>query len=184
MEDDRWEYRIWAGADDLVPLSTRVAEAAEGEADAQYRTDVYLLGTDEAVSAKLRFGRVLEVKELLGTKGVAEHWLLAASAEPPFPGDVLQRLGLAAADAGSPDSLVAAAEAKGFRALAVRKHRRRFTLDGGEAEITDVMFEKKIFATIGIETPAYEACVAIAERLGLTEYENTDYGSFLRDQLR
>ncbi|MEE4209831.1 MAG: hypothetical protein V2I43_11250 [Parvularcula sp.] len=184
MKDDRWEYRIWAGADDLVPLTHRIVGAATADENAQYRTDTYLLGGEEMSSFKLRYRRVLEIKELLGTKGVAEHWFLAVRQEPPYSEDSLARLGLSASAGESPDAVVAAAEKAGMTALPVRKHRRRFSLSKGEAEITEAMFNGKIFTTIGIETPLYEACVEMAEQLGLTDYENVSYEAFLSGHLK
>lgn len=181
MAETRWEYRAWF-EDQAHPVS---ALAAAGEAgEALYRTDTYLLPSDPALSAKLRDGRLWEIKrcEQVLPDG-PERWSVLVSMPFPVVAEHLAALKLTLTGEGvvaKPDDLVTLLAGAGLRKIPVRKHRRQFMLDGVEAEIAEVLGGGIPPLTVGLECDDADRLMHVARQIGLAEHPNLDYGTALR----
>jgi hypothetical protein len=175
MQDERWEFRVWTRTEEAAE---KLARLAPEEAGAAYRTDTYLLISDDRLLVKIRSGQRFEVKRLLGTDGSLQHWRMECSLPFPLSGE-----GLPAAFPErryeTPPDLFKSLGAE-TPIVPIRKHRRRYVLDGAEAEVTSVISGQARFDTVGIEAPQQEACRRTADLLGIGDLPNTDYGAFLR----
>jgi len=180
MQAERWEHRVWFDGP-AEPLE-RLAREGE-EVGAEYRTDTYLLGPDAALLPKLRDNARFEVKRLLETKDGLERWRAETSLPFPVSGANVYRVlpGVPSESLRSPEALLAyAATLEGMRVVAVRKHRRRYALDEGEAEITMTQGGSLPAATLGIEAPDHDGAMALVRRLGTDPFPNRSYGTALR----
>jgi exopolyphosphatase/guanosine-5'-triphosphate,3'-diphosphate pyrophosphatase len=68
-----------------------------------------------------------------------------------------------------------AAPAGTVRAVAVHKHRVRYTVNGCTAEMSDVVADGKTIRTIAIESPDAAAVIEAVRSVGLGGYVNTSY---------
>ena len=179
MNEDRWERRAFLGgpsepARRLAALGTPLGDA--------YRTDTYLLTGDADLLPKLRGTARLEVKRRVEVRGGLERWVVeTAAAFPLAASDVAALLpGAPEAALTSPEALLRHAADAHLLVLPVRKHRRRFTLGGAEAEATGVIAGGRVAETVGIEAASYEEAEAAARTLGLLDLPNASYGDWLR----
>ncbi|GGY36102.1 hypothetical protein [Parvularcula lutaonensis] len=176
MRDDRWEYRIWpeSGAEKVARITSLLGQELKSE----YRSDVYFLTPAEHISAKIRGGKLFEVKELLENRGGCERWVKAV--EQPVSGSrTLDGLLGEAKETELGKALLEAAIGS-IAIVDVRKHRRLFQCGTSEVEATSVMVAGKRLDTLALESPSYEECSEIASKLGFMEQDNTDYGTVLR----
>ncbi len=183
MQDDRWEVRVFP-EEDAASITRAMTEGADGELEAGYRTDIYLLASDERLLPKIRGGELFEIKELIEEKGGCARWMMAVSAPFPVAGETLSAILPSAALMDDAKSLCRAGKEAGLQVIEVRKHRRLFAFGESRAEITDVMAEGRTWRSFGIETPQLEDCRELARSLHLADHENEDYGGFLRRTLR
>lgn len=177
MQDDRWEYRIWP--EDAALLSRTMADHADEELAAEFRTDHYLLPADDRINAKIRGGELFEIKELLETRQGAEHWMMVISQTFPVGAKSFEQLLGDARDMPTARALIDAAQ-ESLQVFEVRKHRRRFALGAAEGEIVSIMTGEHTASSLCIEAPDPETCLKLGEELGFAEFDNIGYGTYLR----
>jgi len=169
----RWEWRAF-GED--IAQAERHLTALQAERDHE-SDDLYVLSAGSDASVKLRDG-VVDVKELQRVRSDGlQQWLPVLKAPLPLDADsadlVLTTLGV-----GAPhrpihtiDELVAASP--GLRALLVHKRRRRYTVGGCMAELTDMSAAGRSIRTIAVEANDPELVSRTGRALGLDGHENT-----------
>jgi exopolyphosphatase / guanosine-5'-triphosphate,3'-diphosphate pyrophosphatase len=183
----RWEWRTFDA--DLGPAARSLAELTPDQVVES--SELYVVPAAGGDVVKVRDG-LMDVKHLhtVDADGL-EQWSPVMKA--PFPvsradvESVLEALGVRATAtlAGSTYSLAellaeVVAPHPALRAVEVHKNRRRFTLGGCMAELTDVNTEHGSTRTIAVESESAERVVAEVGRLGLFPRPNVNYGRALR----
>lgn len=176
MRDDRWEYRIWpeSGAEKVARITSLLGKELKSE----YRSDHYFLTSAENISAKIRGGKLFEVKELLENRSGCEHWRKSVRQQVGASRTLDGLLGEAKDTELGRALMMSAIDS--IAIIDVRKHRRLFQCGNSEVEATSVMVGGQRLDTLALESPSYEECAEIASKLGFTEHDNTDYGTVLR----
>ena len=177
----RWEWRTFG--DDLGEAGERLAAMTPERVVESDET--YLLSVDAEASVKLRDG-VLDVKLLQGVDDNGlQQWRPVLKVSEPFgPDDI--RTALAALGAASlpvdeaetsfgrlVDEIVD--PAPGLAAVPVHKHRRRLTVGGCMAELTDVRAGHAQTRTIAIEAEDPALVLGAVRELGLALRPNVSF---------
>lgn len=141
------------------------------------RLDIYLIGQDHRVNAKLRGATTLDVKRLVATAGPLEQWRPDPPVELPLAHRVLERLfvdlgiershGGPWSDTQLADPASAIADSGGL-AVTTRKRRWRCQVDGVATELVHVHFPAGERTSIAVEDDDHDAVRAVSDRLGLT----------------
>jgi exopolyphosphatase/guanosine-5'-triphosphate,3'-diphosphate pyrophosphatase len=158
----RWEWRAWGDA-----VAGPAARLAGATPEAVHDSDeIYLVSRDGEDAVKVRDG-LFDVKRLeeVGDDGL-ERWRPLMKRPSTLTMDDVR------AFSGS----LRLTEA---RAVAVRKHRRRFTIGGCAAELTDVTADGTPLRTFAIESEDRDAVIRARRDLGLEGHPNTSYPRML-----
>jgi exopolyphosphatase/guanosine-5'-triphosphate,3'-diphosphate pyrophosphatase len=172
----RWEWRTFGA--DHGRFASREPERVE-ESDERY-----LVSRTSDASAKLR-AELMDVKRLQATNDDGlEQWLPVMKASFPLSADdvgfVLESLGVAKMPfgAGSLDALVAARPE--LRAVDVHKLRRRYTIDGCMAEVTELRTPAGTTRTIAVESEDPARVIATVRELGFGSRPNVNMARGLK----
>jgi exopolyphosphatase/guanosine-5'-triphosphate,3'-diphosphate pyrophosphatase len=177
----RWEWRAFG--DEFGAADERLA-GLEPER-VQESDELYLLTADEVDTVKVRDG-LMDVKRLerVSDDGL-EQWLPAMKAAFPLTADdaaaVLASLRLAVPPLGreaySLDELLDELVRPGGRVLLtpVHKRRRRYTIGGCMAELTDVRTDHGSTRSIAVESEDHALALATVRELGLAARRNVSY---------
>jgi len=185
----RWEWRTFgdgfgAAEDAFGGPPERVQESDE----------VYVLSTQDTDTVKVR-DELMDVKHLerVNDDGL-EQWIPVMKAGFPLPaGDVrsvLAALRVEAPELGrdeySLDELLdeVVTPHPDLRAVDTHKVRRRFTIGGCMAELTDVRADGASTRTVAIETEDPARVIALVRELGLDSRPNTSFPRGLKQLLR
>jgi len=193
VRDDvvRFEYRVWGT--ELTAIRQRIDELAESRQQERV-TDLYLLGPNTEVNAKVRDGS-LEVKRLLPTGHGFQRWKPSLRREPPFPvelvEELLRRLGDGSgtvSDSRLPESLavsdlIKATSNNGLHTIEVVKERQLFTVDGTRAESTRVDCKAGQWWTVAGESTEADDLDRLVRRLGLDGLDNRSMNAHLYSEL-
>ena len=177
MTIGRWE---WRGFDEHIEAAQRhfdnLAPNSVEESD-----ETYLLSVGSDASVKVRDG-LLDVKRLVQVSDEGlEQWIPIA--KDPFP-ETVTRLDAALAELGVDiplareaytlaellDEVVAASP--DLHAVEVHKTRRRFTLGGSMAELTDAHVAGRKVRTIAVESEDHDQVLATLRELGVRPLPN------------
>jgi exopolyphosphatase/guanosine-5'-triphosphate,3'-diphosphate pyrophosphatase len=168
----RWEWRTFD--DDLGTVGERLGNAER----VQESDEVYLLSARDDATVKLRDG-LMDVKRLeqVDDHGL-EQWLPVLKAEFPLSAEaaasVLGALGVAAR-AGEVSSFEDLRAVEGVLAVPVQKRRRRYTVGGCAAELTDVATDHGATQTVAVESEDPALVLAALRELGLEARRNVSY---------
>jgi exopolyphosphatase/guanosine-5'-triphosphate,3'-diphosphate pyrophosphatase len=170
----RWEWRTFGS--DLGAGDERLAGLTpEREQDSD---DVYLLSANDEATVKLR-DEVMDVKRLerVDDEGL-EQWLPVLKASFPLStedaGSVFEALG-ANAPTGEVSSFDDVRRIEDVLVVRVHKHRRRYTIAGCMAELTDVDTDHGATRTIAVESEDPALVLAALQELGLESRRNVNY---------
>lgn len=177
MTTGRWEWRRFGpGAEQAESHLVGRAPNSVEESD-----ETYLLSATSAASVKVRDG-LLDVKRLVHVSDEGlEQWMPLA--KDPFP-VTAATLGAALAELGLEISLIreaytlaallddVVAPCPDLHALAVHKTRRRLTLSGCMAELTDAHAAGRTARTVAVESEDHDLVLATLSRLGLRPRPN------------
>lgn len=180
----RLEFRVFDT--DLGDLH-RAMQAAFAPLGEDRREDVYFLGADPARAWKLRDGRVLDLKCLLGTEGAFERWAPGGQVRLPAPGAEIAgafglRCGLprldpaARHDAGS---VAAAFAATGAQPARAEKRRHRYDALSCRAEFVTVTCWRGTVDSVAIEGRDRGELQDLLLRLGLRARANLSFPAWL-----
>jgi exopolyphosphatase / guanosine-5'-triphosphate,3'-diphosphate pyrophosphatase len=182
----RWEWRTFGELDELQPVFDALTPHQVVESD-----ETYLLSATGNDSAKLR-DELMDVKNLqqVDDDGL-EQWIPVMKAAFPLPAAevaaVLRALGLEAHDPlGRADySLVELVKEvvepnPQLLAVGVHKTRRRYTIEGCMAELTDVASAGVSTRTVAIESEDPTLVIATVRRLDLAARPNTSFARGLK----
>lgn len=175
-----WEYRAWF-SEQAAPVTAMADLGLAGEA--VYRTDTYFLPLDPTLNPKIRGDERFEVKRRDEVAQGLERWSLPVSTDFPMQADALLPLGMTILDGReieTPAALETALEAAGLPVVAVRKHRRRFSVGAVDGEITEVLGGGLPAITVAIEAADFSDLKETASQLGLRDHPNESYGAVLR----
>ena len=172
----RWEWRTFGA--DHGRFASREPDRVE-ESDERY-----LVSRASDASVKLR-AEQMDVKRLQATNDDGlEQWRPVMQAAFPLSADevgfVLESLGVAATPfgAGSLDALVAARPE--LRAVDVHKLRRRYTIEGCMAEVTELRTPAGATRTIAVESEDPALVIATVRGLGLEGRPNVNMARGLK----
>ena len=158
----RWEWRTWGDA-----VAGPAARLADTTPEAVHDSDeIYLVSRDGEDTVKVRDG-LFDVKRLeeVDDDGL-ERWRPRLKRPSTLTMDDVR------AFSGS----LRLTEA---RAVGVHKHRRRYTIGGCAAELTDVIADGAALRTFAIESEDAAAVVRARRDLGLEGHPNTSYPRML-----
>ena len=184
------EYRVWPGKSDTFETALRRSFKITGR---ETRTDDYLLPVQNATGAflpKIRGGKKFEIKQRIASDSSGEVWQRKVSER--FPLDpalqpVLEYIyggvSLPARSLETPGRLLTALAPRIFFCR-VTKHRTRLRSGACIGEITHVRVFGKQALTVAVECRKPGPVAAFLEELPGPPPPNTDYGSWLRAQLR
>lgn len=180
IEDARFEFRAWGDVHDAI---ARI-DALDGPADVDRSQEVYLVGPERTVNAKVRDGRV-EAKHLVDTRHRFQRWRPAWESELPCTADEFHRLvsELTGSDrAGAPscgswsqgEIRAWFDEAEHLDAISVRKVRTRRDVDGVGVEVgrVDVDRTDVHLTSVAVESVDLERVERVRDELGLTSAMN------------
>ena len=174
----RWEWRTFG--ESFGEADGRLAALSPERM--QESDEVYLVSMESDASVKVRDG-LMDVKHLedVNEEGL-EQWIPVMKVGFPLPaadvGSVLATLGVAALSltrsAYTLDELLDELVRPNDTLLAVQVHktRRRFTLDGCMAELTDVTTDQGATRTIAVESEDPALVIAAVRGLGLADRPN------------
>jgi exopolyphosphatase / guanosine-5'-triphosphate,3'-diphosphate pyrophosphatase len=177
----RWEWRAFG---DAVADAARRLAAIEPEATEE-SDEVYVLSDHGGDTVKVRDHK-LDVKQLLEVdEHGLEKWTPALKVELPVPkADVAEAL--AGANASAPeldretytleqlrDEVVGPSE--DLITADVHKTRRRYTIDGAQAELTHVRADGRETETVAVESEDPAQVLAALRALGLGSVPNVSY---------
>ncbi len=172
MVTPRYELRVWGRLQDV----RRRLDALGVHTGDSTTTDLYLVGPDTRVNAKLR-DRRLDVKHLIETRAGFQRWTPEWSSDLPLPAPARERLwselGLSLPDGRHRAPLDRSAlegaigDAAGAAAIAVDKQRRHFELDGVAAEASAFDIVGVRCWTVVVEDVDIERLERVRVKLGL-----------------
>ena len=189
MTVGRWEWRGFGAA--IEPVERRLDELPPSSVEESDET--YLLSARSDASVKIRDG-LLDVKRLvrISDEGL-EQWMPVA--KDPFPAPAA-KLEAALAELGVDIPLTrkaytlaelmdeVVAPCSDLHPVDVHKARRRYTIDGCMAELTDVEVEGRDVRTIAVESEDHDLVLATLRELGLGPFPNVSVPRWLKRMLR
>jgi exopolyphosphatase/guanosine-5'-triphosphate,3'-diphosphate pyrophosphatase len=181
----RWEWRTWGDAFGAADERfDALAPEREEESD-----ELYLLARGRDVSAKVR-GGLLDVKLLETVDNGLEQWKpVLKAAEPLTPADVafvLETLGVVAPPFDRDEYTIAhviehlAGPSPEVEAVAVRKSRAHYTIDGCMAERSRVRAAGKTISTVALEAEDPILVHNTVASLGLASRRNVSFPNELK----
>jgi len=176
----RWEWRTFGTSFGEADRRFDVLQSGR----AQESDEIYLLSPHTDANVKVR-DRLMDLKTLeqVNADGL-EQWRPVMKAEFPLPAaevtKVCTALGVASIagrDAYTLEQLQAelAQAPRGVRVVRVHKQRRRYTISGCTAEMTDVVADGKPIRTVAIELEDPVRVLAAVREMGLDGFQNISY---------
>jgi len=176
----RWEWRTFGTG--FGEADRRFDALQPGRA--QESDETYLLSPHTDANVKVR-DRLMDLKTLeqVNADGL-EQWRPVMKAEFPLPAaevtKVCAALGVASItgrDAYTLEQLQAelAPAPRGVRVVQVHKRRRRYTISGCTAEMTDVVADGKPIRTVAIELEDPVRVLAAVREMSLDRFQNISY---------
>ena len=173
----RWEWRTFG--EDLGDAGRRLAALAPERV--QESDELYLLSSESDASVKVRDG-LMDVKRLdrVDDDGL-EQWRPVMKAEFPLAGADVARVcealavaPIAGLDAYTLEQLQAelTQASRRVRVAQVHKLRRRYTISGCAAEMTDVVADGKPIRTVAIELEDPARVLAAVREMSLERFVN------------
>jgi exopolyphosphatase/guanosine-5'-triphosphate,3'-diphosphate pyrophosphatase len=176
----RWEWRTFGesfgDADRLFP-GLSLGPPLESD-------ELYFLSPHGDANVKVR-AELMDIKALEQVDaGGLEQWKPVMKAAFPLPDAETQRvfaaLGVAPPprrDAYDLDTIRAELThpSRGVRAVAIHKKRRRFTIAGCQAEMTELTADGRATRTVALESEAPARVRAAVQEMGLEGFENLSY---------
>jgi exopolyphosphatase/guanosine-5'-triphosphate,3'-diphosphate pyrophosphatase len=165
----RWEWRTFGPDLELAGLTPE----REQESD-----EVYLLSAGDDATVKLR-DDLIDVKrvERVDHEGL-EQWLPVLKAAFPLSAEDARSV-IAALGVETPATAISSFDdlrrLDGVLAVSVHKHRRRYTVSGCMAELTDVDTDHGATRTIAVESEDPALVLAAVRELGLESRHNVNY---------
>jgi exopolyphosphatase/guanosine-5'-triphosphate,3'-diphosphate pyrophosphatase len=165
----RWEWRTFGPDLELAGLTPE----REQESD-----EVYLLSAGDDATVKLR-DDLIDVKrvERVDHEGL-EQWLPVLKAAFPLSAEDARSV-IAALGVETPATAISSFDdlrrLDGVLAVSVHKHRRRYTVSGCMAELTDVDTDHGATRTIAVESEDPALVLAAIRELGLESRHNVNY---------
>jgi exopolyphosphatase / guanosine-5'-triphosphate,3'-diphosphate pyrophosphatase len=177
----RWEYRVFGE-------SFGEAEAkihSHGEAKARSSAETYIVSFDSPNNTKIRDG-LMDIKKLENVNGdTLEQWNPVLKSGFPLTREVLAQV-CAAWGVTLPETAretftleeflgeVVAPHAR-LRAVAVAKERFGLMVDGCIVELANLTFDGTPIRTAAVEHEDPALVIATVRKLGLSDFENTNY---------
>ena len=176
----RWEWRTFGTSFGEADRRFDVLQSGR----AQESDEIYLLSPHTDANVKVR-DRLMDLKTLeqVNADGL-EQWRPVMKAEFPLPAaevtKVCTALGVASIagrDAYTLEQLQAelAQAPRGVRVVRVHKQRRRYTISGCTAEMTDVVADGKPIRTVAIELEDPVRVLAAVREMSLDRFQNISY---------
>ena len=172
----RWEWR--AAGEPAVAAAQRLGDLVEREHESD---ELYLLSSDGEDSVKVRDG-LMDVKHLeeVSDDGLERWRPVLKAAFPLSAADVgtmlgaLRVTGLAPEPFGTVDELRdrLVRSREDLHAVEVHKRRRRFTLGGCTAEVSDLRADGREVCTLAVESEDPERVLAVVREQGLDAAPN------------
>jgi exopolyphosphatase/guanosine-5'-triphosphate,3'-diphosphate pyrophosphatase len=165
----RWEWRTFGPDLELAGLTPE----REQESD-----EVYLLSAGDDATVKLR-DDLIDVKRLerVDHEGL-EQWLPVLKAAFPLSAEDARSM-IAALGVETPATAISSFDdlrrLDGVLAVSVHKHRRRYTVSGCMAELTDADTDHGATRTIAVESEDPALVLAAIRELGLESRHNVNY---------
>ncbi len=176
----RWEWRTFAASFGDAERGVRELEAS----DAQESDEVYFLAPGSDANVKIRNG-LMDIKTLEQVNADSlEQWRPVMKGEFPLSApDVekvcaaLQVTPPAAREVYTLEQLQAELThlSRGVRVVRVHKKRRRGTVGGCLAEVTEVVADGQATRTVAIECEDPTRVQAAVQEMGLDRFENVNY---------
>ena len=167
----RWEWRTFG--EDFGAAEERFAALSPDRVEES--DEVYVLARESDASVKVRDG-LMDVKRLRGIEGGLEQWVPVLKAKFPLSaedvGTVFDALRVSAPPTGASSLEDLVQPNDDLRAVEVHKSRRRYTLDGCMAELSEVRTESGATRTIAVETEDQAGVQAAVRSLGLASHAN------------
>jgi exopolyphosphatase/guanosine-5'-triphosphate,3'-diphosphate pyrophosphatase len=176
----RWEWRTFAASfGDAEDRFRELPPSKVLESD-----ELYLLSPTCDANVKIRDG-LMDVKALehVDARGL-EQWRPVMKAAFPLPADGVAEV-CAALQVAPPSRKDACAlerlqaelthPSRGVRAVPIHKKRRRYTVGGCLAEMTEVVADGRATRTVAIESEDPERVQAAVRDMGLSRFENLSY---------
>ncbi|HVO27729.1 MAG TPA: hypothetical protein VMW56_29320 [Candidatus Margulisiibacteriota bacterium] len=176
----RWEWRTFAASFGDAERRMRKLEAG----DVQESDELYFLAPGSDANVKVR-SQLMDIKTLeqVSTDGL-EQWRPVMKGEFPLPAAEVQKI-CAALHVAPPaargvytlEQLQAELThpSRGVRVVRVHKRRRRGTVGGCLAEVTDVVADGQATRTVAIEFEDPARVRAAVREMGLDRFENVSY---------
>jgi len=173
----RWEWRAFGP--DFPTAEALFADLETSAHDSEERYYLVLAGSTVKVRDALMDVKALREVDETGL----ERWEPILKVPFPLAPDALATVA-EALHVQPPESLPASADQDeverilatlGVRAVTVRKHRVRTTIEGCAAEVTEVTADGRTTRTIAAESTDPVAVRAVAVRMGLYRFRNTSY---------
>jgi exopolyphosphatase/guanosine-5'-triphosphate,3'-diphosphate pyrophosphatase len=184
----RWEWRTFGASFGEAERRFSEHEASR----AQESDEIYLLSPRSDASVKIR-DRLMDIKTLEQVNaGGLEQWRPVMKAEFPLPAADVARVceALAAAPIAGLDAYTLeqlqtelTQASRCVRVAQVHKVRRRYTISGCTAEMTDVVADGKPIRTVAIELEDPALVLAAVREMGLDRFVNTSYPRGLKQLL-
>jgi exopolyphosphatase / guanosine-5'-triphosphate,3'-diphosphate pyrophosphatase len=172
----RWEWRTFGA--DHGRFASREPERVE-ESD-----ESYLIAAESDASVKLR-AELMDVKHLQAVNDDGlEQWMPVLKAAFPLSADdagfVFESLGVAASPVAAASLGALLAASPDLRAVDVHKLRRRYTIDGCMAELTELRTPAGSTRTIAVESEDPERVIATVRELGFGSQPNVNMARGLK----
>jgi exopolyphosphatase/guanosine-5'-triphosphate,3'-diphosphate pyrophosphatase len=176
----RWEWRTFAASFGDAERRFRELEAG----DAQESDELYFLAPGSDANVKIR-DRLVDIKTLeqVNADGL-ERWRPVMKGEFPLPAATVQKVCAALQVAAPAPREVYTLEqlqaelthpSRGVRVVRVHKKRRRYTVGGCLAEVTEVVADGQATRTVAIEFEDPARVQAAVREMGLDRFENVSY---------
>jgi len=171
----RWEWRV--AGEPAADAAQRLGDLVESEAESD---EVYVLSSDGVDSVKVRDG-LMDVKHLEEVRhdGLQRWRPVLKAAFPLAATDVgtmlgaLRVTGMAPEPVGTVGELVERLRPRDdLRAVDVHKRRRRFTLGGCMAEVSDLRADGREVRTLAVESEDPERVLGVVHEHGLDAAPN------------
>lgn len=176
----RWEWRTFAAS--FGDADRRFRELEPGEL--QESDELYLLAPASDANVKVR-NRLMDIKTLeqVNADGL-EQWRPVMKAEFPLPAAEVEKVCAALhVTLPAPRELYTLEQlqaelthpSRGVRVVRVHKKRRRYTVSGCLAEVTEVSADGQATRTVAIEFEDPVRVQAAVREMGLDRFENVSY---------
>ncbi len=181
--DARFEFRCWARNFGMVDTRLRQLSECHGISESE---EFYIVASvNNDTNIKIRDG-ILDIKELIETRGDLERWFPRTKCEFPLTaatleGEMLPQLGVAlpqrSRDTYALDQLLEeiVLPQQDLTVAAVFKRRFAFTVNGCMTELDEVWINGAGLHSVAIESTDPAAVLEARHTLGLDDLENVNY---------